>query len=49
MAFEFVEDEESFGVAFVGELVARWLSDAAFFADLDTEQTLVEHTLSGRN
>ncbi|MFC6721071.1 hypothetical protein [Halobacteriaceae bacterium SHR40] len=38
----FVDEENYFGVEFAGELIGRWSSDAAFYADLAAEPTLAE-------
>jgi len=38
----FVDEGEYFGVEFAGELIGRWDSDAAFYADLAAEPTLAE-------
>jgi RNase P subunit RPR2 len=38
----FVNEGEYFGVEFTGELIGRWDSDAAFYADLAAEPTLAE-------
>lgn len=38
----FVSKEGTFGVTLEGDLIAKWVSDAAFYADLASEPTLSE-------
>lgn len=39
---EFTREDDYFGVTYEGDLIARWSSDAAFYADLAAEPTLAE-------
>jgi len=41
-ALDFVETDGNFAVTFEGDIIARWVSDAAFYADLAAEPTLAE-------